>query len=134
MADIEKNTRIAAPINRVWDALTDPASIRSWMGNDDTVAVDLRVGGHYQFFGGETTGVFTEIEKPNKLAYTWRQGEWHEDWPDSLVSWELTPVDQETEVLLTHSQFPSASERDDHDEGWDIYFLGPMKKWLESNA
>lgn len=133
MADIEKNTRMAAPIDKVWDALTNPTSIRGWMG-DDTVVVELRVGGHYQFFGGSTTGVFTKIEKPDKLAYTWRQGEWQKDWPDSLVSWELTPVDQETQVLLTHSQFPNASERDGHDEGWDIYFLGPMKIWLESNA
>jgi uncharacterized protein YndB with AHSA1/START domain len=132
MADIEKKIRIAAPIDNVWDALTDATSIRGWMGDDDTVAVELRVGGHYQFFGGETTGVFTVIEKPKNLAYTWRQREWHKDWPDSLVSWELMPDGQETQVLLTHSQFPNTAERDGHDEGWDIYFLGPMKKWLES--
>jgi uncharacterized protein YndB with AHSA1/START domain len=134
VADIEKNVRIAAPIEKVWAALTYPTSIRGWMGDDSTIAVDLQVGGHYQLFGGETTGVFTQIEKPNKLAYTWRQGEWHKDWPDSLVSWELTPVGQQTQVLLTHNQFPNTEERDGHDEGWDIYFLGPMKEWLEANS
>ena len=134
MADIEKNVRIAAPIEKVWAALTYPTSIRGWMGDDSTTAVDLQVGGHYQLFGGETTGVFTQIEKPNKLAYTWRQGEWHKDWPDSLVSWELTPVGQQTQVLLNHNQFPNTEERDGHDEGWDIYFLGPMKERLEANS
>lgn len=134
MADIVKNIRIATPIDKVWDALTNPASIRGWMGDDDTIAVELRAGGHFQFFGGETTGVFIEIEKPNKLAYTWRQGEWQENWPNSLVSWELTPVGQETQVKLTHSQLPNSAERDSHDEGWDIYFLGPMKNWLESQT
>jgi hypothetical protein len=28
---------------------------------------------------------------------------------------------------------PNKEERDGHDEGWDIYFLKPMKEWLESN-
>jgi hypothetical protein len=36
-----------------------------------------------------------------------------------------------TKVALTHSTFPNQHERDSHDEGWDVYFLGPMKEWLE---
>jgi uncharacterized protein YndB with AHSA1/START domain len=94
----------------------------------------LRVGGRYKLFGGETVGTFTEIEKPHILEYTWRQGEWDSEWPDSLVRWELIQVGQETKVHLTHNKFPNAEERDGHDEGWDIYFLGPMKDWLEANA
>ena len=44
MTDIEKNVLIAAPIEKVWAALTDPTNIRGWMGDDDTIEVDLRVG------------------------------------------------------------------------------------------
>jgi len=133
MSDIEKNIKIAAPIEKVWEALTDPTAIRGWMGEDSTVEVDLKVGGRYRLFEGDTTGAFTRIEKPNTLEYSWRQGEWDKAWLDSLVCWELSaaPGGKGTLVHLTHSQFPNTEERDGHNEGWDNYFLGPMKAWLE---
>jgi uncharacterized protein YndB with AHSA1/START domain len=132
MPDIEKKVDIEAPIDAVWAALTDPAAIMAWMGEDSEVAVDLRVGGPYQFFYGATTGTFTTIEPPRALAYTWRQHEWPSDWADSVVRWELAPTGSGTHVHLTHDTFPNASERDGHDEGWDLYFLNPMKDWLEA--
>ena len=132
MADIEKNVQIAAPIEKVWAALTDPVSIRGWMGEDSAVEVDLKVGGRYRLFGGDTTGAFTVIERPHTLEYTWRQGEWKKAWPDSVVHWELKTAGQGTQVRLAHSKFPNQEERDGHDTGWDDYFLGPMKEWLEA--
>ena len=132
MSDIKKNLLIAAPIERVWAALTAPTSIRGWMGDDESVVVDLKVGGQYRFFGGETTGSFTRIEEPSNLEYTWRQMEWQPDWADSIVRWELQPSGEGTQVRLTHDKFPNKQERDSHDEGWDLYFLEPMQDWLES--
>jgi glutathione S-transferase len=134
MKDIEKNVKIAAPIDEVWIALTSPAAIRGWMGDDSKIEVDLKVGGRYRLFGGDTTGAFTHVNRPNTLEYTWRQGEWLEEWADSLVRWELKSSGKGTQVHLVHSQFPNAEERDSHDEGWDMYWLGPMKDWLEGRA
>jgi len=133
MTDVEKNVRIGASIGKVWAALTHPAAIQGWM-DDETVKVNLRVGGRYRLFDGETTGKFTRIQKPNRLEYTWRQAGWPKGWADSLVRWELKAVGKRTQVRLTHSQFPNADERDSHDEGWDAYWLGPMKEWLEARA
>jgi uncharacterized protein YndB with AHSA1/START domain len=132
MPDIEKKMEIAVPIERVWAALTDPATMRGWMGNDDRLEVDLRMGGRFRLFGGETSGAFTRIQKPNSLEYTWRQKDWHADWPDSLVRWELKPTGRGTQVHVTHSRFPDAKEQASHVEGWDTYWLNPMKTWLES--
>lgn len=133
MTDIEKTLTIAAPVEKVWAALADPQAIRAWMGDDSTVEVDLKVGGRYRLFGGDTTGAFTEVAPFHTLEYTWRQGEWPADWPDSVVRWELAAAGNATKVRLTHRAFPNKQERDSHDEGWDIYWLGPMKEWLESN-
>ncbi len=134
MNDVEKNVGISASIDRVWAALTDPPAIRGWMGEDSAVTVDLKVGGRYRLFGGETTGTFTLIENPSRLEYTWRQGEWPKEWADSLVLWKLESDGQGTRVHLTHGRFPNAEERDSHDEGWDLYFIGPMKEWLEGSG
>lgn len=133
MPDIEKNVLINAPIDAVWAALTDPGAIGVWM-DDDQVTVDLKAGGRYALFGGETTGAFTRIEQPDLLEYTWRQAGWQKDWADSLVRWEVRAAQGGTQVKLVHSRFPNDEERDGHDEGWDAYFLGPMKDWLEANA
>ncbi len=132
MPDIEKNVTIAAPIEKVWAALTDPEAIATWMGG--AVKVELKKGGRYKFFGGDTTGAFTAIKKPERLEYTWRQNEWKKEWPDSVVRWELKAAKGGTQLRLTHNTFPNKKERDDHDEGWDSYWLEPMKAWLEANG
>lgn len=133
MADIEKQLHINAPIERVWAALTDPATIGAWM-EDETVITDLRVGGSYAIFGGDTTGSFSVITAPEKLEYTWRQASWSVKWADSIVRWELKPDGSGTWVHLTHKAFPNKAERDSHDDGWDLYWLEPMQDWLESQA
>jgi len=114
---IEKEIVIKAPVEKVWAALK----------------VSLKVGGKYRLFGGVTTGKFTAIKEPSMLEYTWRQAEWDKDETDTLVRWELAPEGKKkTRLRLVHSGFDDQQGRDDHDEGWDVYFLGPMKEWLES--
>jgi uncharacterized protein YndB with AHSA1/START domain len=128
---IEKEMVIKAPVEKVWAALADPDAIGAWM-DDDGVKVSLKIGGKYALFGGVTTGKFTAIDKPSVLEYTWRQAEWEKSDPDTLVRWELKPEGKKTRLHLVHSQFADRQNRDDHDEGWDVYFLEPMKEWLES--
>jgi uncharacterized protein YndB with AHSA1/START domain len=132
MEDIVKSVLIQAPIDKVWDALTAAGSIAKWMG--EPVKSDLHAGGKYAYFGDATTGRYTVVEPPHRLEYTWRQSEWPSEWSDSIVKWELKPDKQGTEVHLVHQHFPNESERSGHDEGWDTYWLEPMKKWLEDNA
>jgi glutathione S-transferase len=129
--EIEKELEIRAPIERVWDALTDAGSIEAWMSSGE-VAVDLRPGGSYRFFGGDTSGVFTRVTRPHALEYTWRQAGWEAEWPDSVVAWDLRPEDADaTHVHLRHSAFPNEEEVQAHDARWDEYFLGPLRNWLE---
>lgn len=132
MFKVTKRVAIAASIEKVWAALTSPRAIQGWMGGK--VRVNLRAGGKYALFGGETTGKFTRVEKPGALEYTWRQANWPAEWADSRVHWELKPTKTGTQVKLTHDRFPNQDERDGHDEGWDLYWLEPMKKWLEAKA
>lgn len=130
MSDIHKHLVIAAPLDRVWAALTDTATMGEWM-QDDSVQIDLRLQGAYAVFGGETTGHFTHITAPILLEYTWRQGNWPRDWEDSIVRWELHPEGSSTRIYLIHTRLPNKDERDSHDEGWDMYWLDPMQEWLE---
>jgi glutathione S-transferase len=130
MSDIHKHITISAPIDWVWAALTDATTMSIWM-QDNEVKVDLREGGTYTYFGGETSGHFTHIMPSTLLEYTWRQNGWQKSWEDSLVRWELHPEGTSTHIHLIHSRFPNTNERDSHDEGWDMYWLAPMQDWLE---
>jgi uncharacterized protein YndB with AHSA1/START domain len=129
-AAVKKKVLILAPIEKVWAALTRPKAITGWMGG--LVKSNPRVGGRFALFGGETTGKYTLVEKPAKLEATWRQANWPPEWPDSRVRWSLKATRAGTSVALVHDRFPDEQEREGHDEGWDVYWLEPMKAWLES--
>jgi len=132
MDEVIKSVFIKAPIDKVWTALTDADTISSWMGG--AVKSDLRPAGKYAYFGDVTTGRYIVVEPPYRLEYTWRQSEWPSEWSDSTVKWELKPDEKGTAVHLVHEHFPNESERSGHDEGWDTYWLEPMKDWLEDNV
>ena len=134
MESVIKEIVVRAPLQSVWSALTEVKAIGGWMGAESEVEVDLRPGGRYRLFGGETTGEFRVIDPPHRLAYSWRQGEWPAAWKDSLVEWELRADGSSTRVRVMHSKFPNDEERASHDEGWDLYWLEPMKAWLETQA
>ena len=114
MFKVEKNMAIAAPVEKVWLALTNEQAIAAWMG-DGTVEVDLRISGEYRFFDRQTTGRFLRIQPLLQLDYTWRQSEWKKGWPDSVVHWTLAPAGEGTQVSLTHDAFPNEKERAGHD-------------------
>ncbi len=131
VSPIDKTIVINADIDNVWAALTDKEDIGSWM-EDDEVKISLKKGGKYILFAGSTTGKFIEIDEPNVLEYSWRMDDYEKDAPDTFVRWELESSGKKTKVHLIHKGFVDQGMRDAHDEGWDIYFFEPMKKWLES--
>jgi len=56
-----------APIDDVWDALTNPERIGRWFL---PVSGDYRLGGHFQF-EGNAGGEIVACDRPNRLRVTW---------------------------------------------------------------
>ena len=133
--------RIKASRERVFAAFTTAEAIRQWFGplpgGNAKVTHDFRVGGAYRFEvvcspDGSTAvavGVYREITPPSRIAYTWKW-EGDEDWADveSTVTFEFRAIGDETEVILTHTGFPSDESRGSHSQGW----IGTLAK-LESH-
>ena len=59
-----------APIEDVWDALTNPERIGRWFL---PISGDYRLGGRYQF-EGNAGGKIVECDQPNRLKVTWEYG------------------------------------------------------------
>ena len=126
---------IAAPPERVFAALTDPAQLMQWFSDASCPVkfwhMDARKGGSYSYatekgnfeVNGvsefECHGKILEFDPPRLLAYTWI-GNWHLDKQrKTVVRWELTPSATGTHVKVTHSGLAQeAAAREDYRGGW----------------
>jgi uncharacterized protein YndB with AHSA1/START domain len=77
-----------APIDDVWDALSNPERIGRWFL---PISGDYRLGGHYQF-EGNAGGEILECDRPNRLKVTWVYGAMEGDTPSSFVEIRLSAI------------------------------------------
>ena len=93
------------------------------------VDLDPRPGGRYRILmqppEGEAfhlTGEFREVDRPERLAFSF---EWETPDPDdrpNLVTLEFRPLVDATEVELEQRPFATESRRDLHRDGWTDAF------------
>jgi uncharacterized protein YndB with AHSA1/START domain len=138
-----------APIERVWDAWTNADNIKQWlspegMTNPD-VSVDLRVGGSYRNVmqghnmpdpkhNGKMAvgGTYLEIDKPNKLMFTWLwEGEPAETHTSTVTVYLKKIDDHKTELTLIHNGFADDDMQQQHDMGWTSTFR-KLEQFLSS--
>jgi len=139
---------IAAPPDRVFQALIDPKQVMQWWTSDvcriESFSMEPKRGGRWTYdtapsnynVNGVTKfhceGEVTEYDPPRTLAYTWIAN-WHDDKTRrTVVRWELTPQSGGTQVKITHSgltQEPSA--RKDYSGGW-TGVVETLKKFVEA--
>ena len=144
---IVSEIEIAAPPERVFQALTDSAQLKRWFSSAECPSklweMDPRLGGRYGYATEkgsiavnnisefECHGEIIEYDPPRVLAYTWIAN-WHDDVTrPTVVRWELTPKTNGTHVKVTHSglaQEPVA--RKDYSGGWPGV-VEMLKKFVE---
>ncbi len=122
---------IDAPQEEVFRAWTDAEEIRRWWGPGEftcpAAEVDLRPGGTYRLAMQPTAGdpfivggTYREVEPPSRLVYTWR---WETgpaaDGSESVVAVEFRPRGEQTELVLTHSEFPASHGPAPYKMGWE---------------
>jgi uncharacterized protein YndB with AHSA1/START domain len=105
-----------APIEDVWDALTNPERINRWFL---PISGDYRLGGRYQF-EGNAGGRIVACEQPNRLQVTWEYGEAASEADASVVDVRLATVDGgATRLELEHTAVVP-------DEMWSEYGPGAV--------
>jgi uncharacterized protein YndB with AHSA1/START domain len=122
-----------APARAVFDAWTSEEVMRRWFhaGHDwDTTEarVDLRVGGAVRVvmrnphedveYGGG--GHYTEIDPPNRLAFTWV---W-DDYPsrEQLIEIDFEEADGVTAINFVHNGLWDEEAVRSHEDGWGKCF------------
>ncbi|HEX8863902.1 MAG TPA: SRPBCC domain-containing protein [Actinomycetes bacterium] len=134
---VELETLIAAPLETVWSAVTNPDQLGRWFS--DAAEIDLRPGGEGTLtFGSRATNepatvrvLVESVEPPHRFAFRW-------DHPDGaqaregnslLVQFTLTAEDDDTRVRVVESGFHTleqseaekAESAEVHAKGWDIH-------------
>lgn len=127
--DIEQEITIRASLVQVFEALTTGRIIDEWGGGP--ARVQAKTNGKISLWDGQMHGSIKEIEYPTRLVHTFREEIWDPSYMDSLVVWTLTEAARGTLIRLVHSGLPTRKIREQHNDGWGEYFLGPMKVYLE---
>ncbi|WP_396593067.1 SRPBCC domain-containing protein [Brevundimonas sp. R86498] len=133
-----------APRALVWAAWTRPEMRVHWMGPVEWPMLsgtnDLRVGGLWRAcLGSGTTdevlwqgGMYREVVEPERLVFTFRWDESHEDGPpaDTLVTVVLHELpDGRTRMVFIHEGLKSERSLEGHTYGWTSTF-GRLDVWL----
>ena len=122
--EIEISRVVAAPRERVWQALTHPRQLDQWWGPRGfvtrTESMALRAGGQWRYLmigpdGREYPNLVTyrEVSPPSRLVYK-HGGEKdfeHVNFESSITLQATGPGDAHTQVIL-HSVFPSAQAKE----------------------
>ena len=136
--EIRSATRIDAPIERVWQAITTPAEIKRWFFGVDTES-DWKVGsqlvhtGQYQGKPYIDKGEILEIESPKRLVHThWSDISGKPDMPEhyQTVAWDLAERDGGTQLTITEQNLPSADAARTSEAAW-AGALKSLKEMLE---
>jgi uncharacterized protein YndB with AHSA1/START domain len=150
---------IAAPPERVFQALTDPEQLFTWWSKEPTVKLSMfemeaRPGGRWRFrckpvpgadHGAvgeqlqrndaqefEAHGEVLEYVPPRLLVWSWIAN-WHEHpTQPTVVRWDLEPTAAGTCVRVTHSALrDEPSARKDYTAGW-VGVLRLLQNFLQT--
>ncbi len=145
---IERETTIAAPVERVWSLITEPEHVGRWFG-DAGAEIDLRPGGAMLMRWsehGEVRARVEDIEPPHRFAYRWAAGEVApeaelEPHNSTRVEFTLEPDGDGTRLRVVESGFASLGLDDEarakrhagNIEGWAAE-LGELEAYASKTA
>jgi uncharacterized protein YndB with AHSA1/START domain len=127
-----------APVKKVWKAITDKEEMKKWYF--DMPLFKPEPGTEFEFTAGADGKEYRhlckvlEVIPEKKLSYTWRYDGYE---GDSVVTFELTPLGNETKLRLTHAgleTFPASNPdlaKTNFVQGWTDFVNVVLKDYLE---
>jgi uncharacterized protein YndB with AHSA1/START domain len=124
---VQVRRRVKATAEEIFDLWTRPDLMVRWMSPfpgavDCKASCDLRPGGAFslamssQESSRDVSGTYVEVERPRKLVFTWTGTLTNN--VNTLVTVELTPRGDETDLVLTHERLPTSAIVEGHTRGW----------------
>jgi len=125
---------VAAPPDRVWRALIDPAQAMQWWTSPEcpieTYSIEPKAGGRWRYDSKQSQldvngvskfhceGEVLEYDPPRVLVYTWI-ADWHEHPARTVLRWELAASKGGTLLRVTHGGLADLpASRKDYAGAW----------------
>jgi uncharacterized protein YndB with AHSA1/START domain len=140
---IERETVIAAPVERVWEVLTGAEHVGRWF-TDSGAEIDLRPGGAMvlRWTMGVGRARIVDVEPPRRFSYRWAAmrehwGDEPDDRNSTLVEFTLAPEGDGTRLRVVESGFEALEGTDEqrrssferNTEGWETQ-LRSIREYL----
>jgi uncharacterized protein YndB with AHSA1/START domain len=124
---VQVRRRVKADAEQIFDLWTKPDLMVRWMSPfpgavSCKASCDPRPGGVFSLVmtseqaSREVSGTYVQVDRPHKLVFTWVGP--LTDNVNTLVTVELTPDGDETDLVLTHERLPTAAIVGGHTRGW----------------
>ena len=118
---VEREVRVEASPETLFEFFTDPDKMTRWMGESATL--DPRPGGEFavNVRHWEARGEYVEMDPPRRVVFTWGWVAGMAPGPgESTVEVTLEPEGEATVVRLVHRDLP-AEAVEPHGHGWENY-------------
>lgn len=127
VSTVQVRRRMRATAEQIFDLWTKPDLMVRWMSPypgavDCKASCDPRPGGAFSLVMSspesrrEVTGTYVQVDRPRKLVFTWIGPLTNN--VNTLVTVELYPRGDETDLVLTHERLPTAAIFEGHTRGW----------------
>ena len=139
LSPIQVSVKVNAPIEKVWEAITNPNQMRHWCF--DIQKESIENGDTFTFYepGGKNEYLHEclvlDFDENTLFRHTWAYPEISQG--SSTVSWDLEKQGDITEVILTHEgtehllDAGDVMARENFVEGWSE-LLRDLKKFVEN--
>ncbi len=135
---LQTDVDIAAPIEKVWDAISDVEHVQHWWTGG---RIDEEEGGRYTLEGGEEVNGTIKVKmRPYIFEFTWndrpseaKASEWIDHNTKSLVRIDLVELDA-TNTHLTLIQFNPAANSPGAAAGWHYIAGERLKLYVETGS
>lgn len=125
---VRRSIDIAAPVEKVWTAVTDPGHISQWFGQAAFDGAGVGSVGTLTWPGEHPTPVRIEsIDEPRSVSYRWNNSGTAattvDDGPSTVFTFTLEPVPSGTRLTVVETGFEAvadpAATMESHRTGWD---------------
>jgi uncharacterized protein YndB with AHSA1/START domain len=138
---VQIRRRIKAEAEQIFELWTRPDLMARWMSPfpgavDCKASCDFRPGGAFRLvmtsedLSREVSGTYLQIDRPRKLVFTWMGPLTNH--VNTLVTLELNPRGDETDLVLTHERLPTDAIVEGHTKGWG-HILDHLAEMLSSD-
>lgn len=129
---------IHATVTKVWEALTNPATIKKYFFNTNASTTwepgtPITFTGEWQGKQYEDKGTVLDVQKPRMIRYNYRSSmSGIEDKPGNyvVITYEITGNDNDIILTVTQQNVPNEVTKNHSEENWNKV-LGNLKTLLE---